>query len=74
MRDNGRGIRPVDRPHVFAPLFTTRPEGSGMGLAICRDILASNGGGISVDCTSRRRGVRLVIELPLKKSKSTTRR
>jgi PAS domain S-box-containing protein len=49
VRDNGRGISPEDRPHVFAPLFTTRAEGSGMGLAIVQKLVVQMGGLTTLD-------------------------
>jgi signal transduction histidine kinase len=37
--DTGRGIKPEDIERVFNPLFTTKAEGMGMGLTICRSII-----------------------------------
>jgi signal transduction histidine kinase len=42
--DNGPGIRPEDAERIFNPLFTTKPDGMGMGLAICRSIIQSHDG------------------------------
>lgn len=42
--DNGPGIRPDIQKRVFDPFFTTKPEGMGMGLPICRSIIAAHGG------------------------------
>jgi PAS domain S-box-containing protein len=47
--DNGAGIHPDDRPHVFAPLFTTRAEGSGLGLAIVQKLMVQMGGITTID-------------------------
>ncbi len=44
--DTGPGIAPEDRPHLFEPFFTTRPEGTGLGLALCREIVSQHGGQI----------------------------
>jgi len=42
--DNGTGIRDEDLEKIFAPFFTTRPDGLGMGLAISRSIIKAHGG------------------------------
>ncbi|MDM0053555.1 MASE1 domain-containing protein [Variovorax sp. J22R115] len=42
VRDSGTGFKEVER--AFAPFFTTKPNGMGMGLAICRSIIESHGG------------------------------
>jgi signal transduction histidine kinase len=49
VEDNGPGIAEKDRMKLFTPFFTTKREGLGMGLSICRSILDSLGGRISFD-------------------------
>jgi signal transduction histidine kinase/CheY-like chemotaxis protein/putative methionine-R-sulfoxide reductase with GAF domain len=45
--DNGPGISTELRSHVFEPFFTTRPiESTGLGLAVCQQIIAQHGGRI----------------------------
>ena len=44
--DSGLGLSAQDRARVFAPFFTTKEKGLGMGLAICRSIIVSHGGDI----------------------------
>ncbi|HVI24011.1 MAG TPA: ATP-binding protein [Myxococcales bacterium] len=42
--DSGQGIAAGDLPHIFDHFFTTRPEGMGLGLAVCSTIVAVHGG------------------------------
>ena len=42
--DTGLGIDPHDMNRIFNPLFTTKPDGMGMGLAICRSIIEAHDG------------------------------
>ena len=42
--DGGCGILPENLERIFDPFFTTRPEGMGMGLAVCRTIIDAHGG------------------------------
>lgn len=44
IEDNGPGISPQDLEHIFDPYFTTRHEGSGLGLSISHRIMESHGG------------------------------
>jgi two-component system sensor histidine kinase HydH len=44
--DTGPGISEGDRSHLFEPFFTTRPAGTGLGLALCREIVANHKGTI----------------------------
>jgi signal transduction histidine kinase len=46
--DTGPGISPKDREHLFEPFFTTRPQGTGLGLALCREIVHQHGGTIEL--------------------------
>ena len=48
IRDNGRGISSSDRRHIFRLFFTTRKNGSGLGLPIVRQIVRQHGGAIYV--------------------------
>jgi two-component system NtrC family sensor kinase len=49
--DNGRGIPEEDRARLFEPFFTTRPDGTGLGLAVAEQIVRENGGRLIVDST-----------------------
>ncbi|MEM5432072.1 trifunctional serine/threonine-protein kinase/ATP-binding protein/sensor histidine kinase [Cupriavidus oxalaticus] len=42
--DSGPGFEPQDAERVFAPFYTTKPTGLGMGLSICRSIIDAHGG------------------------------
>jgi two-component system NtrC family sensor kinase len=61
--DRGPGIAPEVRPNLFEPFATTRPGGTGLGLAVCEGIVQAHGGGIA----ARDRhggGAEFVIRLP----------
>ena len=42
--DTGPGFAAQDAGQVFAPFYTTKPSGLGMGLSICRSIIEAHGG------------------------------
>jgi C4-dicarboxylate-specific signal transduction histidine kinase len=44
VRDSGPGIDPDHREQIFKSFYTTKPNGTGMGLAICRSIVDAHGG------------------------------
>lgn len=46
--DNGYGILPEVQDKVFIPFFTTKRNGSGIGLSLCRQIMSLHGGSISM--------------------------
>ena len=47
--DQGAGIRDEDLPHIFSPFFTTKMNGTGLGLATCYQIFKEHGGMIRVE-------------------------
>jgi nitrogen fixation/metabolism regulation signal transduction histidine kinase len=49
--DNGEGILPNVKKNIFIPFFTTRENGSGIGLSLCKQIINAHRGTISVDST-----------------------
>lgn len=44
VRDYGTGLNGDHLDRIFQPFYTTKPEGLGMGLSICRSIIAAHGG------------------------------
>ncbi|MDR0544593.1 MAG: ATP-binding protein [Odoribacteraceae bacterium] len=60
--DNGEGILPDVLDKIFVPFFTTKPNGSGIGLTICRQIISLHGGRLSVH-SAPDKGARFTIKL-----------
>jgi two-component system sensor kinase FixL len=46
--DSGPGIAPEIRAEIFSPFVSTKPDGMGLGLSICREIVESQGGRLTV--------------------------
>jgi signal transduction histidine kinase len=65
--DTGPGIPAADREKIFAPFFSTKTTGFGLGLAITRKIVQDHGGAIFAR-GGRPGGTVIVIELPLNRS------
>lgn len=63
VQDNGPGVAAQNLPNLFNPFFTTKPEGMGMGLSICRSIIEAHGGRIWVE-SELGRGALLSFSLP----------
>jgi PAS domain S-box-containing protein len=47
--DNGVGIRPEHREKIFLPFYTTKPTGTGLGMAIVKKLMDLHGGEIEID-------------------------
>jgi PAS domain S-box-containing protein len=63
VEDSGRGIAEADLPRVFNPFFTTRQEGTGLGLPAVRRIARAHGGRVDVESTLGQ-GATFTIRLP----------
>ena len=63
VRDHGCGIPDDVLPRIFDPYFTTKPGGSGLGLATAYAIIAKHGGSLSVQ-TKSGDGTVFIIDLP----------
>ncbi|MBA4386663.1 MAG: PAS domain-containing sensor histidine kinase [Verrucomicrobia bacterium] len=61
--DTGVGIKPEDFGRIFDPYFTTRPEGSGLGLMIVQRIIQEHGGQIEI-VSKPKAGTSFTIILP----------
>ncbi|WP_242392344.1 two-component system sensor histidine kinase NtrB [Anaeromyxobacter oryzisoli] len=64
VEDDGPGVAPGDREKLFTPFFTTKPNGTGLGLATVHRIVEAHGGRIAVE-SEPGRGARFVVEVPL---------
>jgi hypothetical protein len=62
VRDAGAGFKDIER--AFQPFFTTKQNGMGMGLTICRSIIESHGGRLWVT-NNETRGATVAFTLPL---------
>jgi len=61
--DDGAGVPPAVREHLFEPFVTTKTQGTGLGLAISHQIIEEHRGSIRCEC--RDKGTRFTIRLPL---------
>ena len=64
IRDRGSGIPPDALTKVFEPFVTTKQDGLGLGLAICRSIVTAHGGHISA-ANNPEHGTTFTVSLPL---------
>lgn len=64
VKDNGRGIHPEHHSRIFEPFYTTKQEGTGMGLSVCHQIVNDHGGCIRVK-SQPGRGTIFYVYLPI---------
>jgi len=62
--DTGPGIPPEVLKKIFTPFFTTKTQGTGLGLPICRQLMENNGGSLDV-LSEAGQGTRFVLLLPV---------
>jgi len=61
-KDNGPGIAHEQQARIFDPFFSTKTQGSGIGLALCQDLINEHGGNIGVE--SDQDGTVFTVKLP----------
>ncbi len=64
VNDTGRGISPDALAKIFKPFFTTRSEGTGLGLSLANGIVQSHGGRIDVSSVTQQ-GTQFKVWLPI---------
>lgn len=69
--DTGSGINPESLPHIFEPFFSTKPEGSGMGLAVVHRVVQDHGGDVEVR-SDPGGGTTFTLRLPLAEAAQRT--
>ena len=62
VRDHGPGISSTE--NLFVPFFTTKPGGSGVGLALSRQIAEGHGGTLALENRSDARGAVATLVIP----------
>jgi signal transduction histidine kinase len=63
VEDDGPGI--AQATNLFVPFFTTKPEGSGIGLVLCRQIAENHGGTLALANREGSTGCSATLRLPL---------
>jgi signal transduction histidine kinase len=62
--DTGCGMAPEEVARALSGFYTTKPQGTGLGLSVVRRLVADHGGDVRID-TVPRRGTRVIVELPV---------
>ena len=61
--DTGHGMTPEQVDRALRGFYTTKPQGTGLGLSVVRRLVADHGGDVQIDTTPRR-GTTVLVELP----------
>jgi two-component system sensor histidine kinase FlrB len=69
--DNGPGISAANLEHIFDPFYTTRADGTGLGLAVVRAITHAHQGEIKVE-SRLQQGTTFILRMPLLQAQITT--
>jgi signal transduction histidine kinase len=64
VEDDGVGLTDEQMPRMFEPFYTTKPDGMGLGLAICQTILSAHDGSVDVS-RNPGRGTTFSFSLPV---------
>ena len=62
VQDNGPGISEEQRPKIFEPFYTTRPQGTGLGMAIVKRIVEAHGGKVYVQPSEAGANIVLILK------------
>ena len=66
VEDSGKGIAPEERDKIFLPFYTTKKNGTGLGLALVQKIIVSHNGRIRLEETAPAQGATFSILFPLR--------
>lgn len=67
VEDTGQGIPPEHLERIFRPFYTTKRGGTGLGLSLCRRIIASHGGTLVAE-SELNKGSRFTIRIPFREA------
>jgi len=69
VRDRGSGVAPSDRMRLFEPYFTTKPGGTGLGLALARQTVEEHGGTLTLESADGDGGTQAILRLPAREER-----